>query len=143
MNIQTILDRNGGNVITIPATETVRNAAERMRAHRIAALIVKSGDAVVGLVSERDIVHAVAQHGEKSLVMAVRDVMTQATITVAPEDNVIRAMGLMTRHRVRHLPVFANAKLVGIVSIGDLVKHRLEDLEAESNVLRDAYIAAH
>jgi CBS domain-containing protein len=67
--------------------------------------------------------------------MAVLEVVAHATITVA--------MSLMTHHRVRHLPVIANGKLVGIVSIGDVVKHRLEDLETESNVLRDAYMAAH
>jgi CBS domain-containing protein len=98
---------------------------------------------IAGLILERDIVHAVSRHGEQALSMAVLDVMTHTTITVAPDDTLKRAMSLMTHHRVRHLPVIANDKLVGIVSIGDVVKHRLEDLETESNVLRDAYIAAH
>ncbi len=71
------------------------------------------------------------------------DVMTHATITVAPDDTVKRAMSPMMHHRVRHLPVIANGKLVGIGGIGDIVKHRLEDLETESNVLRDVYKAAH
>jgi len=75
--------------------------------------------------------------------MAILDVVPHTRITVAPEDTLKRAMTLMTHHRVRHLPVIANGNLVGIVSIGDVVKHRLEDLEIESNVLRDAYIAAH
>ena len=109
----------------------------------IAALVVKSGDAIAGLISERDIVHAVSRHGERALSMAVLEVVAHDTITVAPDDTLKRAMSLMTHHRVRHLPVIANGKLVGIVSIGDVVKHRLEDLETESNVLRDAYIAAH
>lgn len=143
MSIQNILNRNRAEVITARATETVKRAADRMRAYNIAALIVKSGDEIRGLISEREIVHAIAQHGEGALSMAVEAVMTRATITVAPEDTVKRAMSLMTNHRVRHLPVIANGKLVGIVSIGDVVKHRLEDLETESNVLRDAYIAAH
>jgi CBS domain-containing protein len=68
--------------------------------------------------------------------------VTHPAITIAPDDTLKRAMSLMTRHRVRHLPVIANGDLVGIVSIGDVVKHRLEDLETESNVLRDAYMAA-
>jgi CBS domain-containing protein len=143
MSIQAILDRKGPEVITIHATATLRSAADRMRERSIAALVVKSGDAIAGLILERDIVHAVSRHGEQALSMAVLDVMTHTTITVAPDDTLKRAMSLMTHHRVRHLPVIANDKLVGIVSIGDVVKHRLEDLETESNVLRDAYIAAH
>lgn len=143
MSIQTILNRNSRQVITIRATETVRNAADRMQERSIAALVVKNGDAIIGLISERDIVHAISRHGERALSMPIQDVVTQATITVAPDDTLRRAMSLMTHHRVRHLLVIANSKLVGIVSIGDVVKHRLEDLETELNVLRDAYIAAH
>jgi CBS domain-containing protein len=75
--------------------------------------------------------------------MTVLDVMTRSVITVTPDDTLRRAMTLMTNHRVRHLIVIADGQLAGIVSIGDVVKNRLEDLEAESNVLRDAYIAAH
>ena len=143
MSIQAILDRKGPEVITIHATATLRSAADRMRERSIAALVVKSGDAMIGLISERDIVRAVSRHGERALSLAVPDVATHATITVAPDDTVKRAMSLMTHNRVRHLPVIADGTLVGIVSIGDVVKHRLEDLETESNVLRDAYIAAH
>jgi CBS domain-containing protein len=141
MSIQNILDRNRAEVITIHPTETVKRAADRMRARSIAALVVKSGDEFLGLISEREIVHAIAQHGEGALSLTVQAVMTRAAITVAPDDTVKRAMTLMTNYRVRHLPVIAGDKLVGIVSIGDVVKHRLEDLETESNVLRDAYIA--
>jgi CBS domain-containing protein len=143
MSIQAILDRKGPEVITIHATATVRSAADRMRERSIAALVVKSGDATTGLISERDIVHAVSRHGERALSMPVLEVVTHTTITVAPDETLKRAMSLMTHHRLRHLPVIANGKLVGIVSIGDVVKHRLQDLETESNVLRDAYIASH
>jgi CBS domain-containing protein len=87
-------------------------------------------------------VHAVSRHGEGALSLVVLDVVTHPAITVAPDDSVKRAMTLMTRYRLRHLPVIAKGKLVGIVSIGDVVKHRLEELETETNVLRDAYIAA-
>jgi CBS domain-containing protein len=143
MSIQNILDRNRAEVITIRATETVKSAADRMQARGIAALVVTRGDAIAGLISERDIVHAVSVHGERALSMEVREIAPHTIITVAPTDTLKRAMSLMTNHRVRHLPVFADGKLVGIVSIGDVVKHRLEELETESNVLRDAYIAAH
>jgi CBS domain-containing protein len=143
MSIQNILDRKGAEVVTIRAIETIKSAADRMRARSVAALVVISGDAIAGLISERDIVHAISLHGERALSMAVQDVVSHSIITVAPSDTLKRAMSLMTNHRVRHLPVFADSKLVGIVSIGDVVKHRLEELETESNVLRDAYIAAH
>jgi CBS domain-containing protein len=143
MSIQNILERNRAEVVTIGMTETVKSAADRMREHSIAALVVKSGGAIAGLISEREIVHAFSRHGEKALSMAVADVVTHATLTVAPDDTLKRAMSLMTHHRVRHLLAIADGELVDIVSIGDIVKHRLEDLETESNVLRDAYLAAH
>lgn len=141
MSIQNILDRKGTEVVTIRGTDTVQRAADRMRLRGIAALVVKSGDAITGLISEREIVHAVSRHGEGALSMSVLDFVTHAAIKVAPDDTVKRAMILMTRYHLRHLPVIADGKLVGIVSIGDVVKHRLEDLETETNVLRDAYIA--
>ena len=143
VSIQNILDRKGIEVVTIRPTETVKIAADRMREHGIAALVVKAGEAITGLISERDIVHSISRHGEGVLSTAVSDVQSQVVVTVGPGDTFKRAMSLMTNHRVRHLLVVANGKLVGIVSIGDVVKHRLEDLETESNVLRDAYIAAH
>ena len=142
MSIQNILDRNRAEVVTISPTDTLKNAADLMRAYNIAALVVKNGAAITGLISDREIVHAVWRHGERALHMAVLEIVTHHTITIAPEDTLKRAMSLMTHYRVRHLPVIANGKLVGIVSIGDVVKHRLEDLETESNVLRDAYMAA-
>jgi CBS domain-containing protein len=113
-----------------------------MREHGIAALVVKSGGAIKGLISERDIVLAVARHGEGALALAVADVGAHTMVKVAPGDSLKRAMSLMTNHRVRHLAVVADGHLVGIVSIGDVVKLRLEDLETETNVLRDAYVAA-
>jgi CBS domain-containing protein len=142
MSIQNILDRYRAEVVTISPTDTVKDAADRMRAHSIAALVVKSGAAITGLISDREIVYAVSRHGERALRMAVLDIVTHPTITIAPDDTLKRAMSLITHHRVRHLPVVGSGKLVGIVSIGDVVKQRLEDLETESNVLRDAYIAA-
>jgi CBS domain-containing protein len=143
MSIQNILDRKGTDVITIRANETIKSAVDRMRARGIAALVVISGDTIAGLISERDIVHAISLHGERALSMEVRDIAPHTVITIAPGDTLKRAMSLMTNHRVRHVAVFADGKPVGIVSIGDVVKHRLEELETESNVLRDAYIAAH
>jgi CBS domain-containing protein len=142
MSIRNILDRNRPEVVTIRPTDTVKDAADRMRAHSIAALVVKSGAAITGLISDREIVHAVSRYGERALRMAVLEIVTHPTITIDPDDTLKRAMSLMTHHRIRHLPVIADGNLVGIVSIGDVVKHRLEDLETEANVLRDVYMAA-
>src|ERR1700687_3682007 len=94
VSIQNILDRKGAEVFTIEPTATVRTAAQLMQAHGIAALIVKSADAVGGLISEREIVHAISQHGERALSMAVLDVMTRSAITVAPGDTVKRSHDL-------------------------------------------------
>ena len=142
MSVQNILDRKGAEVFTVDLSATVRTAAQLMRARAIAALVVKT-DVINGLISERDIVHAIAQHGERALAMAVLEVMTRNAIAVTPHDSLKRAMNLMTNHRLRHLTVIDEGKLAGIVSIGDVVKYRLEDLQTESNILRDAYIAAH
>jgi CBS domain-containing protein len=104
--------------------------------------VVTSGNAVLGLISEREIVHAFSHYGETAALMLVKEIMRHGVITVSPEDNVDRVMKLMTRHRVRHMPALRDGKLAGIISIGDVVKYRLDDLELETNVLRDAYIAA-
>ena len=113
-----------------------------MRARNISALVVAQGDAVVGIIAERDILHALSQHTRSPEAVQVEDAMSHELITVLPEDSVRHAMTLMTRYRVRHLPVMREGVLLGIVSIGDVVKDRLEDLETEANVLRDVYIAA-
>jgi CBS domain-containing protein len=139
--IRNILERKGSNVITIGATDTVQLAADRMRGHGIAALVVKNGDAIKGLISERDIVQAVSRHGNGAPSLAVLNIVSEGMIRIAPDDSLKRAMTLMTNNHVRHLLVFDDGKLVGIVSIGDIVKQRLEDLETETNVLRDVYLA--
>jgi CBS domain-containing protein len=103
--------------------------------------VVTSGNAVLGVISEREIVHALSRYGETVASMPVKEIMRYGVITVSPNESVSRVMHLMTRHRVRHMPVLRDGKLAGIISIGDVVKHRLEDLESETNVLRDAYMA--
>jgi CBS domain-containing protein len=142
MAIQDILDRKGSEVFTIRPSATVKNAADSMYEHGVASLVVVSGDAVMGIVSERDIMIAVSRSGERALSKMVREVLPRTIVAIAPGDSVKHAMKLMTSHRVRQLAVMTGGKLVGIVSIGDVVKNRLEDLEIESNVLRDVYIAA-
>ena len=109
----------------------------------VGSLVVTSGNAVVGLISEREIVHAFSRYGETTGSMPVKEIMQYGVTTVSPDESINRVMKLMTHHRVRHMPVLRGGKLVGIVSIGDVVKYRLDDLELENNILRDAYIAAH
>jgi CBS domain-containing protein len=141
MTIQGLLGSKSAEVFTIRATATVKSAAEQMRQHSISALVVKGDEDIKGIISDRDIVYAVSRRGEAAISLAVSDVMSHAVVTVSPGDSLKRAMGLMVRHRVRDLPVMADGELVSVVSMGDVAKYRLEDLETESNVLRDAYIA--
>ena len=94
------------------------------------------------LISEREIVHAFSRYGETAGSMPVKEIMQYGVATVSPDESVNRVMNLMTHHRVRHMPVLRDGRLAGIISIGDVVKHRLDDLELETNVLRDAYHAA-
>jgi CBS domain-containing protein len=141
MTIESILRRKGADVTTIAPEASIKSAADWLCAKNIGALVVTSEGAVLGLLSEREIVQAFARHGETAGSMTVKEIMRYGVTTVSPDESVNRVMNLMTRHRVRHMPVLRDGKLVGIVSIGDVVKHRLEDLELETNVLRDVYYA--
>src|SRR5262249_7235123 len=115
---------------------------QRLRTSHIGALVVSSdGEHLEGLVSERDIVHALAHHGAAALGMPVRDVMHRTVSTCAPSDSIHKIMSEMTRKRVRHLPVLDHGRLCGIVSIGDVVKNRLDEAEREVSYLRDFYLA--
>ena len=143
MSVESILRKKGTDVATIAPEASVKRAADWLRAKNIGALVVTRGNAVLGLISEREIVHAISRYGETATSMPVSEIMGHGAITVSPAKTVSHVMNLMTRHRVRHMPVVHDGKLAGIISIGDVVKHRLDDLELETNVLRDAYIAAH
>ena len=141
MLVESILKKKGTDVATIAPDASVKRAADWLHAKNIGALVVTHGSAVLGLISEREIVHAFSRYGETAGSMLVKEVMQYGVTTVTPEESVNRAMNLMTHHRVRHMPVLRDSTLVGIVSIGDVVKYRLEDLELETNVLRDVYNA--
>ena len=143
MNVESILRQKGSEVATIAPEATIKRAADWLHAKNVGSLVVTSGDSILGIISEREIVRALSQYGEEVASMAVRDIMRHGLVTVAPEDDLNRVMKLMTRHRVRHMPVLRDGKLCGIISIGDVVNHRLDDLELEANILRDAYIAHH
>jgi CBS domain-containing protein len=142
MTIESILRKKGTDVTTIGPEASIKRAADWLRAKNIGALVVTSENAVLGLISEREIVHAFSRYGVTAGSMPVKEIMQYGVITVSPDESVNRVMNLMTHRRVRHMPVLSGGKLAGIVSIGDVVKYRLEELELETNVLRDVYNAA-
>ena len=120
MKIETILDRKSEGVVTIDISLHLQSAAELMMQKRISALIVTDHREPVGLISERDLIGAFADKGPRAADTPIQDVMTWPVLAVSPDENLRRAMALMTSRRVRHLPVFADRELIGIVSLGDL-----------------------
>jgi len=142
MLVQTILNVKGADVVSMMPSETVAAAAAVLTRHRIGAVLVRDEiGALVGILSERDIVRGIAQEGAGVLTRTVTALATHEVISCDPEDDMDHVMGLMTRGRFRHLPVMRDGRLVGLVSIGDVVKHRLAEIEGESQALRQ-YIAA-
>lgn len=139
MNVQSIIGGKGSEVATIPQTATLRDAVRALGERRIGALVVSGdGRAIEGIISERDIVRAAAALGESSLDRSVGSVMSTDVITCAAGDGVDRLMSLMTERRIRHLPVVdERGHLTGIVSIGDVVKARLSELEHENHALAE------
>jgi CBS domain-containing protein len=142
MSVREILKAKGAEVETIPSDATVADAIDLLRDERIGALVVSSdGQTIEGVFSERDVVTGLAEHREQLLSMKVGDLMTTTVATCSPEDGVEKVMLEMTELRARHFPVVEGDQLVGIVSIGDVVKNRLDEVELEKKVLRDSYIA--
>ena len=142
MTIQSILRHKGGDVFSVGPGEDATSIAQALAQHRIGAALVRDQDgAVLGIVSERDIVRAVAREGTAALARTARDLMTADLVTAAPSTSVAEALGLMTNHRCRHLPVMEHGRLAGMVSIGDLVKARIAQAEEEAESLR-AFVTA-
>lgn len=142
MNTQEILKTKGNKAITIHADELVATAVNALTSHNIGALVVVDDeDAVVGIIDERDIVRELSTKGAQTLRQEVSDVMKTQVLTCTPEDNVKKLMDTMTSRRVRHLPVMRDGTLLGIVSIGDLLKSRLKEMETEHSILRERLIA--
>ncbi|MGI9509556.1 MAG: CBS domain-containing protein [Geminicoccaceae bacterium] len=143
MKVDAILETKGREVQTVGPSASLATVAQRLRLERIGALVVMDGDKIIGMASERDIVHAFAADREKAADVKVADVMTRQVISCVPDDGLTRVLALMTRHRVRHVPVVRDGQLLGLISIGDVVKHRLDELEMEAAVLRDSYFVSH
>ncbi|WP_326525246.1 CBS domain-containing protein [Sphingomonas sp.] len=140
MTIAVILGGKGHDVVAIDAGATMGEAVQLLAERRIGAVPVLDGGRVAGVFSERDVIRCLASEGPAALERPVRDAMTAPAMTVSPGEPVLGALSLMTRRRIRHLPVLEGEALVGIVSIGDLVKHRIDRIEAEASAMRD-YIA--
>lgn len=134
MTVRAILEQKGSSVYTIKADANLETAAKQLSQHRIGALLVDAGSGkYTGILSERDIVRACANHGMQALQLPVSKAMTTKVLHCNPQDTVHYVMEMMTRHRFRHLPVVNNAgDLVGIISIGDVVKRRIEQAEQET-----------
>ena len=144
MKVAQILKGKEAGVVTMRPGSTIDTVVRRMRLERIGAVIVSpDGKSIVGILSERDILRALAEHGTALLELKAEDLMTREVATCSREDTLQSVMAKMTHRRIRHLPVVEQGELVGIVSIGDAVKSRLEEVELEANVLRDSYLATH
>lgn len=142
MLVSAILARKGAEVFTIAPDVPIREVAEQLRDHRVGALVVSGdGATVVGIVSERDVVREIAEIGPEVLDRAVSSAMTGAVVTCTSTDSTEHLMEIMTAKRIRHLPVVVDGRLVGLVSIGDIVASRVHELEEEAQLLRD-YITA-
>jgi CBS domain-containing protein len=137
MTIAAILGAKGREVVTIDAATSLREAVALLAERRIGAVPVLDGDEVAGIFSERDVIRCVATHGDAALDRPVRDGMTAPAVSVTPDQSVLGALSLMSRRRIRHLPVLDGGQLVGFVSIGDLVKYRIDRIEAEAAAMRD------
>ena len=143
MYVADILNAKGTEVIATGPTETVAATANLLNDRRIGAVIVRDAkDNVIGVVSERDIIRGIALNGASALDMEVRDLMTSEVVTCKPTDTISEVMRVMTTRRFRHLPVMEDGALKGMISIGDVVKYRLEETEMEARVLRDYVIAS-
>jgi CBS domain-containing protein len=141
MNVETILQSKDDRMATVPADATVKVALARLKAEGIGALVVSGdGQALEGIISERDIVRGLVDHGAALLGMAVSVIMTKEVTCCVTADSVDDVMAVMTESRIRHLPILEDGKLKGIISIGDVVKARLNALQHEADALRD-YIA--
>jgi len=139
--VSQILKDKGDLVFTAGPGETVGAVAALLHSRRVGAMVVVDGDAVVGIVSERDIVRMVAEEGGGGLNRPITLCMTRDVVFATPAETVDSLLARMTDRRIRHLPVMRDGRLAGIISIGDLVKHKISEIEAEADGLK-AYIAA-
>jgi len=138
MNVKAILAAKGGSIISIEPTADLAEAAKLLSAHRIGAVLIQgAGGRLAGILSERDIVRALSEHGTAALALTVGQVMTRNVATCGEDDTVASIMERMTAGKFRHMPVVTKDRLVGLISIGDVVKQHVEEIERESEAMRD------
>lgn len=144
MRVADILTAKGSKVLTVRPDMSIDQLVHRLRVERIGALVVSAtGTTVDGIISERDVAHGLAEHGAGILDLTVANLMTHNVVTCTPDDTLAHVAKVMTHRRIRHVPVVDGRELIGIVSIGDVVRYRLDELELETNVLRDYAAARH
>jgi len=137
MTVASILKEKGSEVVTAPATATLAEIAAMLDRHRIGAVLVTGPEgAIEGIVSERDIVSAVARFGPQALSLPAGEAMTRDVHVCDPADSIYEIMNVMTEHRIRHLPVMVDGELQGIISIGDVVKQRIAEVEFEASEMK-------
>jgi len=140
--VSAVLESKGRNVVTVAPRDTVASLVKVLSVNRIGAAPVVSADGrLAGIISERDVIRGMAQHGDSVTALPVERLMTTEVRTCSPEDAIVELMEVMTLQRIRHLPVVRNGALEGIVSIGDVVKQRLQEAQSELNELR-TYISS-
>lgn len=137
MSVAKIIANRDHTIVSCTPQDSVQLAAKLLADKRIGALPVMDGDGIAGIFSERDLLYCVARDGAAILDRAVGEVMTSPAITIDRDTDALKALSLMTRRRVRHLPVMDGERMVGFVSIGDLVKYRMEIIEAEAQQMRE------
>jgi CBS domain-containing protein len=143
MIVKSILKNKASNeVASTTADQSAGDASKLLHQRRIGALVVLDDEKnIIGIISERDLVRGMALHGDKAGSLKVRDLMTSAVLVCSPDDSLDKLMGIMTNNRVRHLPVIEDAKLVGMITIGDVVKSRLDEATMQVDELRHYVMA--
>ena len=142
MFVREILARKGGEVKRVGADEALEVAAALMRLQQVGALVVSGADErLAGIVSEKDVVRAIVDFGPRALLMKVAEFMERRPIVLGPNDTVAKAANAMTLYRARHVPICEDGRIVGIISIGDIVKDRFEEMELERSTLRDMAVS--
>jgi len=136
MQVANILKAKGTDILSVTPDTQVIEVAKILKAKRIGALLVLEGDTIAGIISERDIARALPDYGEKLLSMTVSELMTKTVTTCSSDASIDKIMEMMTNNRIRHLPVVDDGKLIGFISVGDVVKYRVDELVAEEDQLR-------